>query len=138
MAKRNSVSASRSVDEVRGAPIAPVSGWSLPDAVTELLERERLRMMRACTILQCVTAAMEQPELPEQRPYYSNAIEVACDLIDEAVRRLDRVRVLQAGSTGVVSESMFMQSGGYMVREAAMASGGGRYPSVGVMQLLDN
>lgn len=135
MAKRNSVSASRSVDEAGGAA---VPGWHLPAAVAELLEMERLRMMRARTILQCVTLAMDQPTLPERQPYYSDAIDVACDLIDEAVRRLDRVHVLQAGTTGVVHDPMLAPSGGYMVRDAAMMDRVERCSSADVVQLLSN
>jgi len=135
MAKRSSVSASRSVDEVAGAA---VPGWDPPDAVTKLLERERLRMMRARTILQCITLAMEQPMSSEQQPCYSDAIEVACDLIDEAVQRLDRIQVRQAGAAKGAHDPMPAPPGGHMVREPAKVYRIERCPSVEAGALLGN
>lgn len=73
----------------------------------EIIHAERLRLMKAISILGCVTRAMENESVcTGATPYWPAAIESANDLIDEAIRRLDpTLRALAARAAERVRES---------------------------------
>lgn len=63
-----------------------------PDAKTrdEVIESERMRLMKAHAILGCVQRAIESDGVcAGDRPYWPAAIEAAGELVNEAVRRLE-------------------------------------------------
>ncbi|PZN31554.1 MAG: hypothetical protein DIU71_09640 [Proteobacteria bacterium] len=62
-------------------------------ALEDVIEDERLRLMKAHSILSCATIAMEEGHLDERGPYYPAIIDLARDLIDETLRRLDSVKL---------------------------------------------
>lgn len=56
----------------------------------EILETERMRLMKAHAILGCVQQAIESDGVcAGDRPYWPAAIEAAGELVNEAVRRLE-------------------------------------------------
>ncbi|PZN30636.1 MAG: hypothetical protein DIU71_11770 [Proteobacteria bacterium] len=87
--------AKRNVSKPRPAPHRTPP--SLPETVGEVVEEERLRLMKAHSLLACTVAAMEADEaMRADGPYYPALIEMAGELIDESIRRLDSVHLRTA------------------------------------------
>jgi hypothetical protein len=69
---------------------------SLPglNALEDLIEAERARLMTAHSIMSCVAVAMEAEEVGSGHgPYYPGLIELARDLVNESIGRLDTLAV---------------------------------------------
>lgn len=63
---------------------------SLPEDLEEAIEDERSRLMRAHSILGCITLALEGDDgVGPNRPYYPDLIELARDLVNESINGLD-------------------------------------------------
>ena len=85
MARKHHTSESRSSRTGRNGAAA-----QRPKSSDEIIERERLRLMKANAILGCVQRAMESDgRCGGDAPYWPAAIEAACDLINEAITRLE-------------------------------------------------
>lgn len=66
----------------------------------EVIENERMRLMKAHAILGCVQRAIESDGVcAGDRPYWPAAIEVAGELVNEAVRRLEDLEYAERRET---------------------------------------
>lgn len=116
MAKRNKASKSRSADKEVSKAQEEMADWGVPYLVKDLIEVERSRMMRAYSVLECAIMAMESEEPPYRKgPYYPGLMELARDLIDESIRRLDLIYVIRAARGDVDEEAPQLE--GYKVEE---------------------
>lgn len=60
------------------------------EALEDAIEDERVRLMKAHSVLSCITLAMEGDDgADKDGPHYPSMIEIARDLINESIRRLD-------------------------------------------------
>ena len=72
---------------------------SKPDSALEALEytveNERLRLLKAHSVLSCISLAIETSVDGQDTlsPYFPVAIDVAADLVSEAIERLDSVNL---------------------------------------------
>lgn len=83
---RNSASAKRSA----ASPPKPAKAAPNPEALEDIVEEERIRLMKAHSILSCVITAMEDEDIcTGDGPYWPSVIESARDLVDESIRRLE-------------------------------------------------
>lgn len=93
MSKRNDPSMSRARN--RKLPDSrSAADLSLPEVLEDLLDQERFRLMQAHTILNCAVLAMEADDNSRgDGPHYPSLIEMARDLINESINRLDSVNL---------------------------------------------
>jgi hypothetical protein len=97
MAKPNDTSKSRPGRNSAAAKAKSVSSppksakvVPTPEALEDIVEGERIRLMKAHSILSCVITAMEDEDIsPSGGPYWPAVIETACDLLNESIRRLE-------------------------------------------------
>lgn len=91
MAKRKSVRKSRAKSERAAAPhpahLSPAA------ALEHAIERERARLMKAHAVLGCVALALDCDSNQEPHPYYPVVVELARDLVNESINRLDSVNL---------------------------------------------
>lgn len=58
------------------------------------IERERARLMRADSVLGCASLALEYGDNADpRRPYYSDVVDLARELVSESALRLDSVNL---------------------------------------------
>jgi hypothetical protein len=97
MAKRKSLRKSRaqpapsahSPFRSRRAGISPAAA-----ALEHAIEQERARLMKAHAVLGCVVLALDSESRNEPgRPYYPVVVELARDLVNESINRLDSVNI---------------------------------------------
>jgi len=89
---------SRSGVKSTSAPSQDAGKVSMPSSLEDAIEDERSRLMRAHSILGCVTLAMEGDEGANlTRPYYPDLIELARDLVNESINALDSDRLDRLG-----------------------------------------
>ncbi|HEX7082457.1 MAG TPA: hypothetical protein VF329_15720 [Gammaproteobacteria bacterium] len=99
MAKRDVTPSDRNLSRRPSSEATALHDDSKPDSALEALERtvedERLRLLKAHSILSCATLAMEvNAESQNKRsPYYPAVIDLAADLLNEAIERLDSVNL---------------------------------------------
>lgn len=83
---RNPASAKRSAS----SRSKPAKAAPTPQALEDIVEDERARLMKAHSILSCVITAMEDDDVSDSDgPYWPAVIETACDLINESIRKLE-------------------------------------------------
>lgn len=83
---RNSGSAKRSTT----SPPKPAKAVPNLDALEDIVEDERTRLMKAHSILSCAITAMEDADIcTGDGPYWPAVIESARDLVDESIKRLE-------------------------------------------------
>lgn len=71
-------------------PPKPAKTAPTLEALEDIVEEERTRLMKAHSILSCVITAMEDEDAcTDDGPYWPAAIETACDLVNESIRRLE-------------------------------------------------
>ncbi|MBB6096193.1 hypothetical protein HNQ60_005115 [Povalibacter uvarum] len=71
-----------------------------PKTRGEIIENERMRLMKAHAILGCVQQAIESDGVcAGDRPYWPAAIEAAGELVNEAVRRLEDLEYAEGRET---------------------------------------
>ena len=88
-----------------GRVLAPVQ------ALKDILEEERARLMTAESVLECAMLAMDETDHDQTSgPYYQNVIGVARDLILQTIDHLDSVQVAP------ILERLALR-GGHSVRE---------------------
>lgn len=79
----------RATKRTAGAPKLAKAAATV-EALEDFIDEERLRLMKAHSILTCVISAMEEEGVPaSDGPYWPVVIESANDLINESIRRLD-------------------------------------------------
>ena len=62
----------------------------VPQTRDDILENERLRLMKAHSLLGCITRAMENDGVcTGDGPYWPAAIESVSELVNESIRRLE-------------------------------------------------
>ena len=99
MAKRNVIPSGRNISRHHSPTANDSQSDSRPDSAFEALEDtiedERLRLLKARSVLSCVTLAMETSvdDRDRQTPCYPVVIDLAADLVDEAIERLDSVNL---------------------------------------------
>ncbi|MET0660394.1 MAG: hypothetical protein ABW110_19800 [Steroidobacteraceae bacterium] len=72
--------------------VANPSATSFP--IIDLIEAEPSRLMTAAAVLHCVVLAMYERESADRgAPYYPSVVEVAREMIVEAIDRLDSIHV---------------------------------------------
>lgn len=93
---------SRKAEGRKRSPASALKSASvLPEAIEDAIEEERSRLMRAETILQCVLVAMNDndgfgdDDRDVDGPHYPTMIELARDLLNLSIRRLDSVNLNQ-------------------------------------------
>jgi hypothetical protein len=94
-------------------PRAAIESGSLTatQALKDIIEEERTRLMTAESVLECAMLAMDETDHDQaQGPYYQNVIGVARDLILQSIDRLDSVRL------GPMLDKLALRRGG-SVRE---------------------
>jgi hypothetical protein len=100
------------------------------EVLENAIEDERARLMTVHTLLSCIGLAMEAGQGDPDAPHYLTIIEMARDLVDESIRRLDSVPLRRVGAADIrgvddkqdeTSEGSF--GGNYEVREPAMEYG---------------
>jgi len=97
MAKRNSTSEalarckdSAQRDTETQAESVCVGNALNPERIWSIIDDERMRLMKAHSILQCVAIAMEAEQVcASDGPYWPSVIESALEMINESLRRLD-------------------------------------------------
>jgi hypothetical protein len=97
MAKPNDTSKARpsrnpAAAKARSASSPPKPAKAVPNLETldDIVEEERLRLMKAHSILSCVITAMEDEDIcTGDGPYWPAVIESARDLVDESIKRLE-------------------------------------------------
>jgi len=58
--------------------------------IEDVIDDERMRLMKAHSILQCVAIAMEAEQVcAGAGPYWPSVIESALEMVNESIRRLD-------------------------------------------------
>lgn len=113
---RNPGSAKRSA----ASPPKPAKAAPNLEALEDIVEEERLRLMKAHSILSCVITAMEDEDIcTGDGPYWPAVIESACDLVNESIRRLEDLDYSPKRTTRSANE----------VREPAPDFGYGVVPS---------
>lgn len=82
-------------------PDHPTGDQGIPasEAMTEVIEVERGRLMDAETILHCVVLAMNEHECEPDEPYFQNAVDVARGLLRRSIDGLDSVRLQSSVAT---------------------------------------
>lgn len=99
MAKRNVTLSDRNLSRRHSPNANDPQNDSRPDSALEALEDtvedERLRLLKARSVLSCITLAMETSADSQDRqsPYYPIVIDLAADLVNEAIERLDSVNL---------------------------------------------
>jgi leucyl aminopeptidase len=93
MAARKTVSKTgprrgKSVAIEAGSAAAPAL-TSLPQLVEDAIEAERDRLMQAHTLLSCAALAMDAEDLSFEGPHYLTVIEMARDLVNQAINNLE-------------------------------------------------
>jgi hypothetical protein len=58
-------------------------------AIEESIEAERARLMTAHTLLSCAAIAMDAEDIAYPGPYYPTIVELARDLVNESISKLD-------------------------------------------------
>src|SRR5437868_6640831 len=97
MAKRSDASKARAAGNQKSSRARPSSRHVIPEAVEDLVEAERERLMRAHSVLDCILRAMDADDvMPTEGPHYPSLIEIARDLVDESIRRLDAANLRSA------------------------------------------
>jgi hypothetical protein len=104
MAVQKSTSGSRPArnDALLPAGPAPSSALKAPghagalrpdfDALEDIIETQRARLMTAHSLMSCISLAMDAEQgIEGPVPYYPGLVELARDLVDEAIRGLDTV-----------------------------------------------
>ena len=97
MAKPNDTSKSRpgrnpaaAKAQSASSPPKPPKSISNLEALEDIIEAERTRLMKAHSILSCAMTGMEDEDIsPSDGPYWPAVIETACDLLNESIRRLE-------------------------------------------------
>lgn len=98
---RNPAPSRKAEGRKRSPASALKSAFVLPEAIEDAIEEERSRLMRAETILQCVLVAMndndgfDDGDCDVDGPHYPTMIELARDLLNLSIRRLDSVNLNQ-------------------------------------------
>ena len=124
MAKRNDTSKSGLAGNPKAARAKSAPCHVIPEPVEDLIEEERERLMRAHSVLDCILMAMgDDDSMPTDGPHYPSQIEIARDLVNEAVRQLDIVNLQSAAPKEEEEDEPKklpdLSSTPYMVREAA-------------------
>jgi hypothetical protein len=79
---------------------SPASINRNPQARDEIIENERIRLMKAHAILGCVQRALESDGMcTGVGPYWPAAIEAVGELINETIRRLEDLEYPEAGES---------------------------------------
>ena len=134
MAMKKSTSRSRQAEskpknQVLAQP-EPQRTWTqMPEALRDVIEAERSRLMDAETVLHCAVMALDAGDhWSPAEPCYQSVINMARDLIVKSINQLDSValsQVLLAVDAGAavskVDEPMLMDVRTHAVRERALA-----------------
>lgn len=134
MAMKKSTSRSRRADsELKNdvpAQAGPQRTWTqIPEALRDVIEAERSRLMDAETVLHCAVTALDAGDhWSATEPCYQSVINMARDLILRSINQLDSLaldealRAVDAGATiPREDESMFMHVRKDAVKERAPA-----------------
>jgi hypothetical protein len=99
MAERNVIPPGQNPDHRSSSKATALQIDSKPDSALEALENtvedERLRLLKARSVLSCISLAMETRADGQnaQSPYFPVAIDLAVDLVSETIERLDSVNL---------------------------------------------
>jgi hypothetical protein len=99
---RNSALAAKKSASPRQAALIPTDDpapAAIPEAIEEAIEEERARLMTAHTLLSCAAIAMEAQELSFKGTHYPTILELARDLVNESINKLDVVNLESAIGT---------------------------------------
>jgi hypothetical protein len=133
MAMKKSTSRFRSTDSKLDRDVLgqaePQRTWTqMPEALRNVIEAERSRLMDAEAVLHCAVTALDAGDhRSATEPYYQSVINTARDLIVRSVIQLDVValnetlRAVDAGATVPrEDESVFVHVRKHVVRESAL------------------
>lgn len=69
----------------------PQTSISVPGRLRPFLESEREFLLKAYSLLECITHSMEHTEHPVVGPYYPDVLGLASNLIKQRTRNLDEL-----------------------------------------------